>query len=50
MQITMYFLNCPDRRCMGPRTIMPMMPEMMGLPPTYPTATARFYSNQGLSR
>lgn len=42
MQMIMNFLKLPDFLCMGPRMMTPMIPEMTGLPPTQPTAKARF--------
>lgn len=50
MQMMMYFLNFPDFLCKGPKTMTPMIPEMTGLPPTHPTAIARFSLNQGAKR
>jgi len=35
---------------MGPIIITPIIPEIMGLPPTTPTAKGRFELNQGVSR
>lgn len=50
IQIRMNFLNFRLFLCIGPITITPMMPLTTGLPPTNPTARARFLLNQGLSR
>lgn len=50
IQMRMNFLNLRLFRCIGPRTITPIMPLTTGLPPTKPTARAKFYENQGLSK
>jgi hypothetical protein len=42
MQIRMYFLNLRLFLCIGPSTITPMIPLTTGLPPTNPTARAKF--------
>lgn len=49
MHIKIHFLYTPLRRCIGPIIITPMIPEIIGLPPTIETAAARFSENQGLS-
>ena len=49
MQIKIHFLQTPLLLCMGPIRAMPMIPEMIGLPPTIDTAVAKFQENQGLS-
>lgn len=42
IQMRMNFLNFRLFLCMGPMTITPMIPLTTGLPPTKPTARARF--------
>jgi hypothetical protein len=45
----MNFLNLPDFLCLGPKTITPIIPEIIGLPPTHPTAKARLSENHGVN-
>jgi hypothetical protein len=35
---------------MGPIIMTPKIPLITGLPPTYPTAIGKLFSNQGVSR
>lgn len=41
MQRTIHFLNSPLFRCKGAKTITPIMPDIIGLPPTTPTAKGK---------
>lgn len=41
IQIRIHFLNTLDFLCMGPITMTPIMPLMMGLPPTAATAKGK---------
>jgi hypothetical protein len=49
MQIMIHFLNTLLRLCNGPKTATPMIPEMIGLPPTNDTANGKMLLNHGLS-
>lgn len=51
MQMIIHFLNVPDFLCIGPNTITPMIPLMMGLPPTAATAMGRdSYEKKGSTK
>lgn len=52
MHIMIYFLNYFDLRCSWPMIITPIIPDMMGLPPTMLASNERFCPyppNHGLS-
>lgn len=41
MQKMIHFLNYPLFLCIGPNIITPIIPEIIGLPPTAPTAIGK---------
>lgn len=49
IQIKIHFLYNPLFLCIGPIILTPMIPDMIGLPPTNETAVAKRSENHGLS-